>query len=226
MRELWRVDWWESERGYGQKHFHYTYHKSKEAAEKYCKEEMGDRSGPAPEWYTFVNSIDKVYAEVEIHEGRLTKEKASNLFNKTKVIDRFVDEYAFLSNFYHSYIEFLGYTYPTVEHAYQAAKSTDSNDWEIMSIVDTPGKAKRLGRVFTLREDWENVKEEIMYACLIKKFEDADLCQKLLDTGEAELIEGNNWGDTYWGVDKNYGGGKNRLGELLMKLREELRVLG
>ena len=79
------------------------------------------------------------------------------------------------------------------------------------------GRAKRLGRV-ELRSDWEEVKIEVMREVLRCKFsQNPDLKAKLIATGDAELIEGNNWNDRFWGVCR--GVGQNHLGRLLMELR-------
>jgi len=87
------------------------------------------------------------------------------------------------------------------------------------------GKAKRLGRTVKLRPDWEYVKDEIMCKLLRRKFARPELGDLLLSTWGKQLIEGNYWHDNYWGVchcDKCLGKGKNKLGNLLMKIREEL----
>ena len=82
--------------------------------------------------------------------------------------------------------------------------------------------AKRMGRRVELRVDWETVKERIMYEiCLAKFTQHSELAQKLLKTGTKYLVEGNYWGDTEWGVCN--GKGKNKLGKILMRVREELR---
>lgn len=73
-----------------------------------------------------------------------------------------------------------------------------------------------------MRSDWEEVKLGVMEGLLREKFSDPELRRKLLATGERELVEGNDWGDSFWGVCA--GRGKNHLGRLLMKLREELRA--
>jgi len=140
----------------------------------------------------------------------------------TNIIDRFVDEHSFLSNFFPSTIVVEGKFYKTVEHAYQALKSEDHNVREIIRSADTPGKAKRLGRCVALRDGWDNMRENVMYDLLRKKFDNPFLSEKLLNTGDAELIEGNNWNDTFFGVCR--GVGQNILGKLLMKVRDELRA--
>ena len=139
-----------------------------------------------------------------------------------KKIDSFSGEFEFLSNFYPSEIEFEGIKYPTNEHFFQAMKTFDVDMRENIAAAPTPGKAKRLGRHCLLRSNWEVVKENFMMTGLRLKFKNPELKEKLLATGNAILEEGNWWGDTYWGVCE--GVGKNRLGILLMGLREELRT--
>lgn len=136
-------------------------------------------------------------------------------------IDSFFGEYRFLSNFYISPISHDGIRFSSVEHAYQAAKTLDfGKRWE-MSQIDQPGEVKRVGKALPLRPDWEHAKFLIMRELLVQKFvRYPDLRKKLLATNPAELIEGNNWGDTCWGVCM--GKGENNLGKLLMAIRKEL----
>ena len=138
----------------------------------------------------------------------------------------FNGEYAFLSNFYESKIVYKGITFPTVEHAFQAAKSLSEEEQAAISIAKTPSIAKRLGRKVLLRPDWEEIKEKVMYECVKEKFKNPVLRIKLLNTYPAELIEGNVWHDNYWGncsceKCKNIEG-KNNLGKILMKVRNEI----
>ena len=144
------------------------------------------------------------------------------------VIDKFDGEYAFLSNFYESPIKGDdGITYPTVEHYFQAMKTLNKGQRQEIAAQDTPGKAKRLGRAVDLRPDWEAVKESYMYLALVQKFQDPELRQKLLATGNSTLIEGNTWHDRYWGVckcEKCGGNGLNRLGYLLNKVRVDINA--
>ena len=137
------------------------------------------------------------------------------------MISEFDKEWAFLSNFYWSEIEFEGITYPTNEHFFQAMKTLDIDERRAIANALTPGKAKRMGRRVTLRSDWEEVKEEVMFLGLCLKFADDQLADWLLETGDEELVEGNWWGDTTWGVCK--GVGQNKLGKLLMKVRLMIR---
>lgn len=138
-----------------------------------------------------------------------------------KVIDKFRGEYAFLSNFAPCKVTYNGKIYRTVEHAFQAAKSLDEMEQKIFLFVSDPAEAKRWGRQVHLRPDWEKVKENVMKDLLKQKFNNLKYKEKLLATENNTLIEGNNHKDTYWGVCN--GIGKNRLGILLMEVRDELR---
>lgn len=139
-------------------------------------------------------------------------------------VTEFKGEYEFLCNFHKVNVPFVynGVTYNTSEAAFQAAKYNGHHAEDVHKAFArcTPGEAKHLGRAIKIREDWEEVKDGIMTDIVRAKFNaDTDLKQKLIDTGDMELIEGNNWGDRYWGVCD--GEGKNRLGTILMCLREE-----
>lgn len=138
------------------------------------------------------------------------------------MISEFSGPNRFLSNFYPVTVEIGGLEFSTVEHAFQAMKTLDQEARYAIKIQKTPGDAKRMGRVVKIRRDWEQVKDDVMFELLKQKFEQKDLTEKLLATGEEELVEGNTWGDTYWGVCK--GKGENKLGKLLMKVRGQLRV--
>lgn len=137
-----------------------------------------------------------------------------------QAIDSFRGEYGFLSNFHKCRVEFEGMVYPSVEHAFQAAKNPDPEYRSLIATVGSPVTAKRMGKKTQLRPDWEEVKEGIMLELLKSKFSDPALREKLLATGDAELIEGNNHWDRFWGVCR--GEGLNKLGKLLMQVREEL----
>ena len=142
------------------------------------------------------------------------------------MINCFDGKYMFLSNFYNASCVFEGNFYPTVEHAFQAAKTLIPEEREEIRKADTPGKAKRMGRAVTLRPDWEEVKTDVMRQCLRSKFSFLPLAIDLINTGDAELIEGNYWHDNTWGsctCEKCGNKGENRLGKLLMEIREELR---
>lgn len=137
-------------------------------------------------------------------------------------IDRFKGEYEFLSNFSYSPFTYKDVYYPTVEHFFQANKTTNEKIRNEIAAVPTPSQAKYRGRAVQLRSDWRKIRINVMEIGLREKFnQNPDLKQKLLDTGDAYLEEGNTWGDRYWGVCNGYG--ENHLGQLLMKLREEYK---
>jgi N-glycosidase YbiA len=140
------------------------------------------------------------------------------------VIDKFEGEYRWLSNFWPVNIPLDGEVYPSVEHAYQAAKFIDKESHKRAEIRDNPDPrvAKRKGRTKGIRADWDQVKLEIMKDLLWKKFAfNSEFAEKLIATGDQELVEGNWWGDTYWGVCR--GKGENHLGKEIMRIRETLK---
>ena len=142
-----------------------------------------------------------------------------------KDILEFQGPYRFLSNFWpvaHGVTlpDCPGTIYPTVEQAYQAAKTTDfTMRLEVVSL--SPGQAKRWGRRIKVRPDWDVIKVSVMVGLVRQKFAKEPLRGKLLATGNALLVEGNSWGDTFWGVCA--GREDNRLGKILMDTREALR---
>lgn len=137
------------------------------------------------------------------------------------MITKFTGQYKFLSNFFACEVEYEGIAYPSSEHAFQAAKTLDRNERIKIARASSPGMAKTLGRHVSLRRDWEETKDSIMGEILHIKFSNPELKDKLLRTGDSRLVEGNTWGDVYWGVCGNKG--KNKLGKLLMKVRESLK---
>lgn len=131
--------------------------------------------------------------------------------------------YGYLSNFARYEYTRNGIFYQTVEHDYQSAKFAGTTLEKTVREAPSPGEAKRLGRSKGLRNDWDSVKNDIMKECLLAKFKaHHDILDKLISTGDAELIEDSPT-DYYWGRGKN-GTGKNMLGKLLMEIRNELRI--
>lgn len=137
------------------------------------------------------------------------------------MIDSFNGKYKFLSNFAPCKVTYEGIEYPSTEHAYQAAKTTDASVRRQFRDCATAGDSKKLGRKIVLRSDWESIKLDVMEQILRLKFAQADFKRALLNTGDEELVEGNWWNDTFWGICK--GKGQNHLGKLLMKIRKELK---
>lgn len=136
-----------------------------------------------------------------------------------KQISEFKGEYQWLSNFYPVKIYVSCFMFPSVENAFQALKEKDQKKRFLYQNI-SPGEAKKLGKKADLYPNWDNIKVQVMEELVRQKFKDPELRSKLIDTGDAELVEGNYWGDTFWGVCK--GVGKNNLGKILMKVREEI----
>lgn len=136
------------------------------------------------------------------------------------MIDSFTGPNRFLSNFWPCEVVLDDELYNSVEHAYVAAKVTDRTLRCQIRDCATAGQVKRLGRKLPLREDWEAIKLSVMEDLLCQKFSQSPLREQLLATGEQELIEGNHWGDVFWGVCE--GVGQNNLGKILMRIRANL----
>jgi ribA/ribD-fused uncharacterized protein len=136
-------------------------------------------------------------------------------------------EYGCFSNFSPHPIRLKGKTWPTSEHCFQAQKFAGEPDEEEVRLAKSPMVAARMGRSRKrpLRKDWESVKDRIMHEAVLAKFsQHADLREMLLGTGDAKIVE-HTENDSYWG-DGGDGKGKNMLGQILMKVREELRESG
>ncbi len=146
-----------------------------------------------------------------------------------QVIDLFRGKHAFLSNFYlcdfiwHGWPPLTSQQYRSAEHAFQAAKAVTVQERDWVAKAVTPGEAKKRGRKVTLRENWDQQRIQVMKSILLAKFSSPNLGDKLQRTGSAELVEGNSWNDTFWGVCR--GVGENHLGKLLMSIRKEAKEL-
>ena len=148
------------------------------------------------------------------------------------MILRFTGKYFFLSNMYPCTIRLNNITFPSAEHAFQAFKCVNAEDFNKILNCKSSRLARKLGRRVKLRSDWERVKDQIMFEVVKAKFmQNLDLANKLINTYPKILVEGNTWKDTYWGVDLfrhneeyKYGYyGRNKLGEILMQVRDLLR---
>lgn len=135
-------------------------------------------------------------------------------------IDRFDGKHKFLSNFYMRSFTFNGVVCKSGEHAYQAAKADEPADAAYVLASPTPGISKRRGRSIKMRPRFDSIKDIVMLQVVRAKFNEYEMANMLLSTGDAELIEGNTWGDTYWGVCR--GTGLNKLGQILMLVRSEI----
>ena len=134
------------------------------------------------------------------------------------MINGFTKEYAFLSMFFDRQIVFNDLTYKNAEAAYQAQK-TDNEAMRKKFTRLLPTEAIRRAEKLPLRDDWDSIKDEALYQINKTKFSDAALRQKLIETRQEELINAINYTDER-GVFN--GNGENKLGKVLMKIREEL----
>jgi hypothetical protein len=161
-----------------------------------------------------------VTAADHVAYGHSKSVDSDNEKKNRRVIDKFRGEHLFLSNFFETPVHYGNLTFRNAEAAFQSRKTLileAKTPLVYMSAAD----AKKYGRSLPLRPDWENVKLQEMYNVVHAKFtQNEELQQKLLDTGDAELIEGNVWKDSFWGVYN--GKGENHLGKILMKVRAEL----
>jgi len=138
------------------------------------------------------------------------------------MITSFSGEYRWLSNFEPCVIMFEGEEYKSVEHAYVASKTLELSERKHIQQLEHAGQAKRYGKTITLRSDWEVVKITFMQFLLQQKFNQAPFKNLLTETGQVEIIEGNRWGDKFWGAVLDVNGqfqGQNNLGVLIMSLR-------
>ena len=145
------------------------------------------------------------------------------------MIRRFSGEYEFLSNFQFAPVRLDGNFYNHVENAFQAAKTLDPESRKQIR-ESTPRKAKQLGQHVKLRPEWESIKVRVMLDLVTQKFTHYDhFYNRLMATDTQELIEGNTWHDNFWGIcscgscpPSKSGPGKNRLGIILMSIRQGL----
>ena len=139
------------------------------------------------------------------------------IIHDDKNIKGFFGEYRWLSNYHVCDIYFEGNKYGSTEAAYQAAKSPDSFIRFQMTEL-SPGDSKQFAKTILIRNDWHNVKYDVMSTIVFDKFyRHKDLRIKLLETGDKYLEETNHWGDRYYGVCD--GEGLNVLGNILMNIR-------
>lgn len=145
-------------------------------------------------------------------------------------ISSFKGDYQFLSNFWSVQVMLDGIWYASVEHAYQAAKTSNPEARKLFTEPDCSfGDAKRMGQNLSIRPDWDDVKLFIMENLVRQKFADPIMGFHLIQTAQAELIEGNWWHDQFWGncvCPKHIAiPGENHLGKILMKVRDGIRLV-
>lgn len=136
-------------------------------------------------------------------------------------IKQFQGEYRWLSNFADCDVFLEGILYPSVENAYQAAKTINKEE-RIQFETCSAGHAKRASKNITMRKDWSEIKKQVMFNLLCQKFNKEPYITLLLDTKLVDIEEGNTWGDTYWGIDLRSGRGQNILGKMIMDIRLDI----
>ena len=146
------------------------------------------------------------------------------------MITSFTDQNGFLSNFFFCRVKVHDIEAVTAEHAFQALKTLDNSERHQVLECSTPGQAKRMGQRITLRPDWEDIKIDVMRSVVRAKFtQNLELAAQLIRTKDVPLIEGNNWGDQFWGMTFNQHTqsweGENHLGKILMQVRQELQSI-
>lgn len=143
-----------------------------------------------------------------------------DIFGREEIVE-FQGINRWLSNFAMVYVEFDGETYPSTEHAYQAAKSLRGDERQWILEAPTPANAKKRSRYINVRTDWVGVRLGVMIDLLRQKYRVEPFKSLLLATGDKHLEEGNTWGDKFWGTVNREG--ENWLGQLTMQVRTELR---
>lgn len=160
-----------------------------------------------------------------------------------KILWNWVGDHEFLRNDYRVDVDFNGIIFPSVEHAFQAAKTLDESEKKKFADTNLSAReAKQMGRALELRPDWDEVRHIIMMILVRTKFfNNPDLETCLLETGTAKLVMGSTNSDqydSYWGMwinpdssvepDMNptslFLEGENRLGNILMDVRKELAL--
>lgn len=140
---------------------------------------------------------------------------------KVRRIPRLRGKYRFLSNFYLCSVSYEGITYPSVEHAYQAAKFDSCELRNRILNTTNPGSVRLMvNSLGPPRHDWYSIRLDVMYQLVREKFNDPDLEKLLLSTENCEIINGDECGDTYWGVYRC--NGENNLGKVLMAVRNDI----
>lgn len=138
------------------------------------------------------------------------------------MINEFKGKYRWLSNFEEAPFTYKGILWKTSEHAYQAMKCSHTPEFLNILNAETPRQARKLGQSVKMSSLFDSYKLYYMYSINFCKFEqNPHLREKLLETGDQELIEGNDWGDNFWGDCTGYG--DNHLGRILMRIREEFK---
>lgn len=137
---------------------------------------------------------------------------------------RLKDPHGYMGNFYKARHFIYGKWWNTTEASYQAQKTNVESEVLAIQQAEKPMQARNLGQKVSLRENWDMIKDRIMYDCVLAKFlQHSDLRKQLMETGDEELVEDTkSTNDMYWGCGTD-GTGRNELGKILMRIRQELK---
>lgn len=165
-------------------------------------------------------------ARLDAHDDRRDEREHDEFRTDADGVIRFSRadlEYGFLSNLHPEPFEYGGRSYLSAEHCFQAQKFAGTEYEQKICIQDNPVLARELAMrpEQEPRKDWDEVKEDAMRDSLRAKFRaNGELRRRLLATGDTPLVD--HEGDKYWG-DNGDGTGRNRMGIILMEVRDELR---
>lgn len=167
--------------------------------------------------------------DIELAKGRFMVDQEAGGGTRDDAITTFQgDDYGFLSNLTRADVTFEDEKYPSLEHAFQAAKTQDPALRARIWAIRRPSAAREVGNTkwvrLATRPDWDDVKQGVMLQLVRQKFTQPKFRKRLLATGDRELVETNEREDRFWGVDRVTGEGNNRLGKILMQVRAELRA--
>ncbi len=133
---------------------------------------------------------------------------------------QFKERYAFLSNDYPVEVPYEGISYPCAASAFLASKCGNLSERKSISGM-TPEKAKQKYNSVPGNPEWQERQEAVMEEIVRLKFQQhPELKSMLLGTGTYRLVNGGKK-DKYWGVNLITWEGENRLGLILMKIRNE-----
>ena len=134
------------------------------------------------------------------------------------------EPYGCFSNFSNHSFDLDGKNWKTSEHYFQAQKFVGTEYYGMVLKAKSPREAANMGRnrSFPLRNDWEQVKEDVMRKALEAKFTQNDNIKEILLSTDDKILIENSPNDYYWGCGSDQSG-KNRLGVLLMELRDKLK---
>lgn len=142
----------------------------------------------------------------------------------TDVVDGFIGRWEALSNYYPWKFRVNGLDYASSEHYFQSRKVESVDAARQIRNAETPDEAKHLANTFPRRPDWPDIRVGVMRKALAAKFVVGSYPSKvLIRSGNAVLLESNNWNDEEWGICE--GKGANILGVLLVERRGVLRFL-